>query len=436
MKLIPYTDKLVRNLVYHIWPARRNPGVWQWNVSQLLRRMDSFNGQRIVSVVTDDETDSIDAVKKSFQGTVKDFFHFKNNPTLGEVVSFEELMDRVDNIDPRQITFYGHAKGTKYKPKQQIMVKKWTESMYSNMLDYPELIEDVLRTKTIVGTFLKIGNAFGPLPPSFHFAGTFFWFRNIKVFSKEQWKHIPKLWWGTEAWPGIICHQDEVACMLEQGTAQNMQLYAQNTWRNRLNAVWEKWQIQHAKLHRLNSYSEVVKSLKLLNKKQIIVTGPQRSGTVFTANVLAKDLGLPLVEETAFDTHNLPKFMEIVNNKSSYVMQAPGMSPYVHTLTKPVIIWMHRNVKDILRSQIRIDWTNKHEKVETDKYFTHDSVPASTIKTDYWERFQRHLLEDRAYDLDYESLKDHPMWVDKEDRVNFGERQCFPPPCYPPPTCW
>ena len=37
------------------------------------RRIDQFNGQRIVSVVTDDKTDPVDDVRRAFRGTVKDF---------------------------------------------------------------------------------------------------------------------------------------------------------------------------------------------------------------------------------------------------------------------------------------------------------------------------------------------------------------------------
>src|ERR1700722_20947996 len=97
----------------HIWPTKHSD-VWRQNIACLLRRMEQFNGQRVVSIVTDASTVPVDVVKKAFQGTVTNFMHFQNDPVLGEAVSFRELFKRVENIDPRAITGYFHGKGTKY----------------------------------------------------------------------------------------------------------------------------------------------------------------------------------------------------------------------------------------------------------------------------------------------------------------------------------
>jgi hypothetical protein len=43
-----------RNLLYHIWPI--TDSLWRWNVEQLLKRIELFNGKRVLSVFLDERT--------------------------------------------------------------------------------------------------------------------------------------------------------------------------------------------------------------------------------------------------------------------------------------------------------------------------------------------------------------------------------------------
>jgi hypothetical protein len=429
MQNIPYGGKVIKNLLYHIWPVK-DRGQWQWNVSQLLRRIEQFNGQRVVSVVTDEGTDTFETVKAAFKGTVTDFMHFRNNPVLGEMVSFPELLKRVEHTDPRHITYYAHAKGVKYQVGEQPMVRQWVHTMHSNMLDYPSLVEDALRTKMFVGTFKKSGNTFDGLPPAWHFAGTFWWFRNHTLFGGSNYHHAPKQWWGTEAWPGVVSPPDEAECLMMEGKAPTMMLYKRKYWQDEVNETWKQWQIKYAELRAPSTYSEVLKTIQSLRRKeylrtrQIVVTGPQRSGTVIASKMLAKDLGLTHIGEWAFGTHNHEDFFGLIEASKPFVIQAPTMSAYAHLLPCTVV-WMNRNLADIQRSEKRINW-NVHEQLERDSYFEHSQRPSAVIKTEAWQKFQRIALGERAFDLDYESLKGHPMWVDPENRVCFTERQTSP----------
>lgn len=423
----PYGGKVIKNLLCHVWPVKGR-GVWQWNVQQLLRRMDQFNGQRIVSVVTDDQTDTIDDVRKAFAGTVKDLIHHRNDPVLGESVSFTELLSRVENIDPRQLTFYCHAKGVKYETGTQPMVRPWTWTMYSSMLDYPHLIEDALRSHTLAGTFFKTGNQFNGLPKSFHFAGTFFWMRNKFLFAKDNWNYCAKQWWGSEAWPGVVCRPEEVATMLFSGIAPDMKMYTRQYWRDAITPVWNRWQVAKAPLRRHHSYAEVLNALRLKGAEQVLVTGPQRSGTTIAAKMLAADLKLPYMDERAFDTHDFEKFTRMVHSKDPMVLQCPTMTVHCHLMPPDVqVVWMRRNLIDVLRSQERIGWT-EHEQLERDRYFDHSQEPAAVLKTRAWESHQRILLGEQAFDLDYESLRGHKFWTEPENRVGFADRQTCPHP--------
>lgn len=53
----PHDARAIRHLIYHIYPRRGN-GVWKWNVEQLLKRIEQFDGIRSIGVVTDDDSDS------------------------------------------------------------------------------------------------------------------------------------------------------------------------------------------------------------------------------------------------------------------------------------------------------------------------------------------------------------------------------------------
>lgn len=399
--------------------------MWRWNISQLLRRWDAFNGQKVVSVVTDNNSVAFDEVKKMFPSNGVTFFNFPNDNMLGEVVSFETLMNCVENIDHRQVTFYAHAKGVKYTREQlrSNMVRQWTRVMYSAMLDYPKLIESSLRTKAMVGAFVRKGLGFGVLPPSWHFAGTFFWFRNDAIFGNDDWTHIPRAWWGAEAWPGIVCpHHELMDHLILEGSTPTMRMYTKKYWLETIDDLWREFQIKHAKAKLPRSYSEVLSYLRASGVSRVFVTGPQRSGTMIASKMLSHDMGLPMIEERAFGTHDFQRFNDLALQSGKYVMQCPTMAPYVHLHPDAHVVWMHRDLGDILVSQRRIGW-GEFERIEKDRYFSDDNQGSAEGKLQSWERFQRVQLGDRGIDLQYDSMLGHPMWISEDKRINFADRQ-------------
>ena len=56
----------------------------------------------------------------------------------------------------------------------------------------------------------------------------------------------------------------------------------------------------------------------------IVVTGPQRSGTKFAAEIIAEQLALRYVNESEFGVHRLDRFWELLDEK--VVIQAPALS--------------------------------------------------------------------------------------------------------------
>lgn len=155
----------------------------------------------------------------------------------------------------------------------------------------------------------------------------------------------------------------------------------------------------------------------------IVVTGPQRSGTTIATKMLAELLPRNPVLEEAFNDDDLGMFGSIVNGYHPCVVQAPALSCAVHLLkgTATCVVFMRRSLVDIVTSQQRIGWT--YEEAEKKKYGRkNDPHDVAVIKEDAW-RWQKQLLAPRAFDLEYESLASHPLWVPKEQRAAFKPRQ-------------
>jgi len=106
-------------------------------------------------------------------------------------------------------------------------------------------------------------------------------------------------------------------------------------------------------------------------------------------------------------------------------MQGPMLSAYCHLLPMTVVFMM-RTIEDIIASERRIGW--QHEQSELDKYFSKQG-PISRVKYKMWEEFQRPKLE-TYFELEYDSMEGHPMWIDKENRLFFTAKQTeILPPC-------
>lgn len=202
-----------RNLIYHIWPRRGN-GVWQWNVEQLLRRIDQFDGTRSIGVALSDDADSLMSVKEAFGGERVDYWiSTPNQSELGEVTTFSRLLESLPQNDS-SVTFYGHAKGVRYDDPQQ--TSAWTEMMYEVCLDDPDYVQASLDQFPTTGPFIRTVSWEGGAKHKWFFSGSFFWFRNADVFSKPEWSQIRHDYWGSELWPGTLFRREEAGELFGQ----------------------------------------------------------------------------------------------------------------------------------------------------------------------------------------------------------------------------
>ncbi|WP_434625692.1 CgeB family protein [Azospirillum sp. B2RO_4] len=206
----PFSTTPTRNLIYHIWPVRNS--VWRWNLQQLLERIELFNGRRIIGIVSDDHSDEPEAVQAMLEGHGCEFIQRPNRPT-GEVETFPAMLDAVRSDSRNEVTFYGHAKGVKYREAVSPAVRRWTEALYRTVLDDWGGVRTALNRHVFAGSFRRVGRV-GPhrYLGSWHYSGTFFWMRNSFVSNLSRLR-VTKFYSGVETWPGQHFPLHLAACL-------------------------------------------------------------------------------------------------------------------------------------------------------------------------------------------------------------------------------
>lgn len=167
----------------------------------------------------------------------------------------------------------------------------------------------------------------------------------------------------------------------------------------------------------MNSYSELLEACKGYDR--IIVTGPQRSGTTFTARALAKSLGVQMVDE-----HQHPSRLEA----DKYVWQYACHNHKIHkNKNVDLVIWMNRDREDVMKSEKRISWKSfeRHKR----EYVSVFGVEAKAFDNNYdmkhhfWNTVQKDKISARVVEFDYNNLKDAPGYLPKEERKDFTCKQ-------------
>jgi hypothetical protein len=154
---------------------------------------------------------------------------------------------------------------------------------------------------------------------------------------------------------------------------------------------------------------------------KIIVTGPQRSGTRICAKMIAHDTGHKYIDEREIYVDSLYWLQQLFRSDHRFVVQCPAVCRHVHMFSADdtAIILMRRDIRDILASQQRIDWS--WEQVELIQYDRREGVIAE-VKYQFWGEYQRQRIA-HAFEVEYESLAAYPLWVPKHLRRGFRADQ-------------
>lgn len=241
-----------RHLLYHILPVRGN-GTWQRNLDQIRVRMPLFDGRKIVAVMREAEgavqdgvtnrgrleLDPPDAVYEYLDGCGCEFMEIDNDPVLREVKSWGRLwLSMADYANTSDVVFYAHAKGVTRPFNPGVTVHPWARILYASLLDYWPIVDDLLRSHPLAGSFKKIGYGFQGSKSSWHYSGAFFWARVGEVFRHGRWKAIPSVWWGNECWVGEHWPQEKGGCVFHEGDIGSLNLYAMDRL---VASPWMEW---------------------------------------------------------------------------------------------------------------------------------------------------------------------------------------------------
>jgi len=187
--------------------------------------------------------------------------------------------------------------------------------------------------------------------------------------------------------------------------------------------------------------------LDILKCDKVLVVGCQRSGTRFVAHAIAKDMGYKYLDEQTINfssAHNA----RLRLRENRVVLQAPAVSSEVAAITAPdvAIVWINRDRDDVIKSQQRIGWFNTgSEQHEWNKLWSifefgqdgalpmgkrnlckehgrlfdinckkceYEQLSIYDMKKVFWRETHVH----NQFEVEYESLKSHPLWVSPEDR--------------------
>jgi len=201
---MPFT----RNLIYHLCPLIGND-LWRVNCAQLRRRMEIFNGRRLIAIATGDGLHGPAVAERELPGC--EYLHVANCPKLREVATFVPLLEAIappKGQEPAadQVSFYAHTKGNSTACSVE-GATLWRNAMYHHLLDrWEECLAELAAGAPAVGTTrVNWGTGRPPYPSKLRhgtwcFAGTFWWFRHDRVFTHPRWRDVPRDRYGAEAW--------------------------------------------------------------------------------------------------------------------------------------------------------------------------------------------------------------------------------------------
>lgn len=173
----------------------------------------------------------------------------------------------------------------------------------------------------------------------------------------------------------------------------------------------------------MNVYFSTWEELVQVSTKfdKIIVTGCQRSGTTYTANILSNYIKYVHYDERQFEVDNIIMFEEILNKDEKQVIHAPALLHKMEDYDDiALIVVLHRNVDDVVSSMIHHEWFNKNGRYEWSK-FSNDFTLLSPLNLYNLKiQFSNKL---NKIDFKYDELEKTSGFVYKHNRVNWAIKQ-------------
>ena len=144
----------------------------------------------------------------------------------------------------------------------------------------------------------------------------------------------------------------------------------------------------------------------------IIVTGPQRSGTTIAARIIAEQTGGVYVDELDYCLPLPDKAVVQAPFLLHQTLEVSYMIPNVR------FAFMYRAPGDIVASMERVEWYA--DWYEDPNFYPHYVKHCY----EYIDLLKRTLRKDQWFDVQYESLVHHPLFV--QERTGFTVKQYLP----------
>jgi hypothetical protein len=173
----------------------------------------------------------------------------------------------------------------------------------------------------------------------------------------------------------------------------------------------------------------------------IAVTGPERSGTTITTEMICASTGYTNVSEETWD-NSFESLWGLLRERDRIVVHAPHLTFRVHEIDRHcpdrvLVVFVLRAVGDIVASQRRNHWGSRSEHCPDDgdpkgwgnpasrwydavsyKLFRDQIDPEAHLclnRQRCWHRHQKQRVRNYA-EVEYETLRSHPLWLEPEER--------------------
>ena len=123
---------------------------------------------------------------------------------------------------------------------------------------------------------------------------------------------------------------------------------------------------------------------------------------------------------------------ELSHTLGPIVIHCPSYCHYIHQLASIpdlAAIIIVRDVEAIIASQKRIPWAFESTQLNAYRFRATPrpafavQPPIAEVKYRYWQEVQKPVFGDRGYEIKYEALKAHSMWVPQDQRKGFTANQ-------------
>jgi hypothetical protein len=96
--------------------------------------------------------------------------------------------------------------------------------LWSANLDYWPVVNGLLQEYPVAGAFKKVGHGFEGSASTWHWSGSFGWFRSAELF-RRSWRHQDSAWWSIESYPGLHYRPEEAGCVFHEGRVPDLDMY-------------------------------------------------------------------------------------------------------------------------------------------------------------------------------------------------------------------